>query len=109
MIFYNADCDRIAVENPMPSKVFELPTKSQIIQPYEFGHPFTKKTYLWLKGLPELLPTNVVVPVGPYVCGNVDIWKKQAAKGIVYGKEKDPRHRSKTFQGIADAMAEQWG
>ncbi len=108
MAFYDADCERIAIENPVPLKVVELPEKSQVIQPFEFGHPFTKKTYLWLKGLPKLEPTNIVEPVGPYVCGNSEIWKKQAARGTVYGKEKSAKHRSKTFPGIARAMAEQW-
>ena len=106
--FLNADCDKIAVENPVPSKIFELPKYTQIIQPYEYGHPFTKKTCLWLKGLPLLTPTDVVQPAGPYVCGNAETWKKQAQKGIVYGKEKSSKHRSKTFEGIAKAMAEQW-
>jgi hypothetical protein len=109
MAFYNADCERICIENPVPLSVVGLPEKSQVIQPYEYGHPYTKKTYLWLKGLPHLKPTNIVTPVGPYVCGNSDIWKKQAAKGIVYGKEKSAKHRSKTFSGWAKAMAEQWG
>lgn len=107
--FINADCDKIAVENPIPSKVFELPKYTQSIQPYEHGHPFTKKTCLWLKNLPPLKPTEIVEPKGPYVCGNSEIWKKQAANGIVYGKEKSAKHRSKTFAGIAQAMAEQWG
>lgn len=108
MAFYNADCERIAIENPVPLSVVGLPEKTQVIQPYEFGHPFTKKTYLWLKGLPQLRPTDIVEPVGPYVCGNSEIWKKQAAKGTVYGKEKSAKHRSKTFPGVAKAMAEQW-
>ena len=106
--FYNADCEHIAIENPIPSKVFELPPYSQIIQPYEYGHPYTKKTCLWLKGLPNLKPTNIVEPLGGWVCGNAEIWKKQAAKGKVYGKEKSAKHRSKTFEGIAKAIAEQW-
>ena len=109
MLFYNANCERIAIENPVPLSVVGLPEKTQVIQPYEFGHPYTKKTYLWLKGLPKLVPTNIVKPVGPYVCGNSEIWKKQAANGRVYGKEKSAKHRSKTFPGIAKAMAEQWG
>lgn len=109
MAFLNADCEKICIENPIPLSVVELPKKTQVIQPYEFGHPYTKKTYLWLKGLPNLVPTNIVEPVGPYVCGNSEIWKKQAAKGVVYGKEKSAKHRSKTFEGIARAMAEQWG
>ena len=108
MSFYNADCPRIAIENPVPLSVVGLPEKSQVIQPYEYGHPYTKKTYLWLKGLPKLKPTDIVQPVGPYVCGNAEIWKKQAKKGVVYGKEKSAKHRSKTFEGWASAMAAQW-
>lgn len=108
MAFYNADCERISIENPVPLSVVGLPEKTQVIQPFEFGHPFTKKTYLWLKGLPNLQPTDIVEPLGPYVCGNSEIWKKQAARGTVYGKEKSAKHRSKTFPGVAKAMAEQW-
>lgn len=108
MEFLNADCERIAIENPVPLSVVNLPPKTQVIQPYQFGHPFTKKTYLWLKGLPKLEPTQIVEERRPYVCGNSEIWKKQAEKGIVYGKEKSAKHRSKTFPGIAKAMAEQW-
>ena len=108
MQFYYAECEHVAIENPIPSKVFELPPYSQIIQPYEYGHPYTKKTCLWLKGLPNLQPTDVVEPLGGWVCGNAEIWKKQAAKGKVYGKEKSAKHRSKTFEGIAKAMATQW-
>ena len=108
MAFLNADCEKICIENPIPLSIVELPKKTQVIQPYEFGHPYTKKTYLWLKGLPNLVPTNIVEPVGPYVCGNSEIWKKQAAKGVVYGKEKSAKHRSKTFEGIAKAMASKW-
>ena len=109
MTILNADCDKIAIENPIPLKIIELPEKTQVIQPYFFGHPYTKKTYLWLKNLPNLKPTKRVEPIGPYVCGNSEIWKKQAATGVVYGKEKSAKHRSKTFPGIAKAMAEQWG
>lgn len=105
----NADCEKICVENPVPSRVYELPRQSQVIQPYEYGHPYTKKTYLWLKGLTILTPTNIVEPKGGWVCGNSEIWKRQAANGVVYGKEKSAKHRSKTFPGIAKAMAEQWG
>lgn len=109
MEFLNADCEKICVENPIPSKVYDLPKYTQTIQPYEYGHPYTKRTCLWLKGLPKLQPTNIVTPLGGWVCGNAEIWKKQAANGRVYGKEKDAKHRSKTFEGIAAAMAEQWG
>lgn len=108
MKFYNASCEHICIENPVPLSVVELPEKSQVIQPYMFGHPYSKKTYLWLKGLPLLTPTDIVKPLGSYVCGNAEIWKKQAAAGIVYGKEKSAKHRSKTFPGVAKAMATQW-
>lgn len=107
MQFYNADCPRIAVENPVSSCVFEMPQHSQEIQPYMFGHPYTKKTRLWLRGLPPLVPTNTVAPIGPYVpagTGRKDKSKYGAAK-----RGEDAKNRSKTFPGIAKAMAEQWG
>ena len=111
--FLNADCPRVAVENPVSSSVFKMPKHTQEIQPYQFNddgtHPYTKKTRLWLRGLDPLAPTTPdCKPVGPYVCGNAGIWKKQAAAGVVYGKEKSAKHRSKTFSGIARAMATQW-
>lgn len=107
MRFYNADCRRIAVENPVSSRVFEMPRHSQEIQPYMFGHPYTKKTRLWLRGLPELTPTDLVDPIGPYVpagTGRKDKSKYGSAK-----RGEDAKNRSKTFPGIAKAMAEQWG
>ena len=58
--FYNADCPKIAVENPVSSRIYEMPPHTQEIQPWQFGHPVQKKTRLWLKGLPLLEPTNVV-------------------------------------------------
>ena len=105
----DAECEHIAVENPIPLKIAQLPIQSQAIQPYEYGEPYTKKTYLWLRGLSDLKPTNIVKPIGGWVCGNADIWKKQAAAGKVIGKEKSAKHRAKSFVGIAEAMAEQWG
>ena len=109
MALLHADCERIAVENPIPSSIYVMPKYTQIIQPYEYGHPYTKRTCLWLKGLKPLTPTEMCSERHPYICGNSEIWKKQAANGKVYGKEKDAIHRSKTFPGIAKAMAEQWG
>lgn len=102
-------CGKIVIENPRPSKVFDMPPPTEVIQPYEHGDPFTKATLLWEFGVPKLIPTNIVKPIGPYVCGNADIWKKQAAKGRVYGKEKSSKHRSRAFVGISRAMAAQWG
>ena len=58
MALYNAPIDKICVENPISSKIFELPKHTQTIQPYEYGHPFSKNTRLWLKNLPKLKPTK---------------------------------------------------
>ncbi len=114
--FLNADCPRIAVENPVSSKVFDMPQHTQEIQPYEYQiqdpddpieHPYTKKTRLWLKGLPKLVPTSPdAVPIGPYCpagTGRKDRSKYGSAK-----RGEDAKNRAKTFLGIAKAMAEQW-
>ena len=99
MRFYNANCDRIAIENPIPSKVYCLPHYTQTIQPWMFGHPVQKKTCLWLKGLPKLQPTNIVEErQSTKIPGN---WFNHG------GKERQ-KNRAKTFPGIAKAMAEQW-
>lgn len=107
--FVNTDCDKICVENPIPSTVYELPKYSQIVQPYEYGHPFSKATCLWLKGLPKLKPTDIVTEnIISWVSGgskdNHGNPRKQSGTKIRSAKE-----RSKTFPGIAKAMAEQWG
>ena len=81
-------------------------THTQVIQPYMFGHPWTKRTLLWLKGLPLLQPTNVVDPeMGSWVNGDATQYKK--ANGKHNGKS-NATDRSKTFEGVARAMAEQW-
>lgn len=107
MKFLNADCEHIAVENPIPSKVFELPKYTQTIQPYQFGHPFTKKTCLWLKGLPTLQPTNEVEPIATW-CPSGSYSHKHGDKHRGMFTKDRARNRSKTFEGIAEAMAEQW-
>lgn len=100
MQFINAKCEHIVVENPTPSKVYELPPYQQTIQPYEYGHPFKKTTRLWEKGVPQLAPTNIVEQrESTKIAGN---WYNKG------GKERQ-KNRSKTFEGIAKAMAEQWG
>ena len=100
MALYNANIDKIVVENPVPSKIYGLPKYSQTIQPYEYGHPFQKKTCLWLKNVPQLEPTNIVsMRQSTKVPGN---WFNKG------GKDRQ-KNRAKTFEGIADAMAEQWG
>ena len=106
--FANADCDRIAIENPVGimSSVWRKP--NQIIGPFEFGDPFEKKTCLWLKGLPELKPTNIVgvPPRKQFDSGKtMPAWYAEAWH---LQKEERAKLRSKTFPGIAKAMAEQW-
>lgn len=109
MLFVNADCPRIAIENPVGVMSTEFRKPDQIIQPYEFGDPFEKKTCLWLKGLP-LLKTTEIVDVPPrtkFVSGkSMPTWYSEAFK---LPKEERSKLRSKTFPGIAKAMAEQWG
>ena len=96
MKFVANKCPKIAVENPIGimSTIYRKP--DQIIQPWQFGHGETKATCLWLKGLPKLTPTNIVEG------REQKIWKMPPSKDRA-------RLRSITFQGIADAMAEQWG
>lgn len=104
--FINANCEHIAVENPVPLKIVDLPKPSCIIQPYEFGEPFSKKTLLWLKNLPPLIPTCVLKEYVPYLPSNTGGAKRgqKHTKGIA----KNAKESSKTFKGIAKAMAEQW-
>ena len=110
MRFYNAECKRICIENPMPSSVFNLPKKTQVIQPYSFYgamHPYSKRTYLWLKGLPNLVEVCPTKPIGPFCPSGTG--RKLKDK---YGSAKrgdDAKNRSKTFPGIAAAIAQQWG
>ena len=109
MSFWNADCEKIVIENPRPLKCVELPPETQRIQPYEHGEPWSKLTYLWIKGLPDLKPSKIVKEYKPYVScgtsrnkGNKDKCGMSRAGGA-------QKVRSKTFHGIALAMAEQWG
>lgn len=108
MRFYNADCERVAIENPTPSRIYELPEKSQVIQPYQFGHPFTKRTQLWLKGLPNLLPTEIVAAERTW-CPSGSYSHKHGEKHKGMFTKDRAKNRSKTFPGIAKALAEQFG
>lgn len=108
MRFYNAKCSKIAIENPTPMKIVGLSEYTQVIQPYQFGHPYSKRTCLWLSGLPCLEPTKIIEKHEPYVNGGC----KDAHgnyRRFQGRRERDPKIRSKTFSGIAAAMAEQWG
>ena len=119
MALVNADCEKIAVENPVGiisgkyileyfpelATEYDLPLKcTQSIQPWEYGHRVQKRTCLWLKGLPKLTPTKIV--------DKGDFWESKGGKKRIskwYSNNKCAKNRSKTFQGIADAMAERWG
>jgi hypothetical protein len=110
--FVNADCDYIAIENPVGviSTVYRKP--DQIIQPYEYGHHARKKTCLWLKGLSLLQPTDVVDPGeilhGGYSVGAHADGRDANGKWLRFSDPEIAKLRSKTFPGIAKAMANQW-
>lgn len=95
MACLNADSPHVAVENPIPMHFLSLPRPTTYVEPYEYGHPFSKKTYLWLRNLPPLMPTQLVRPKASWV-----YW--------VGGRGDYQTRRSKSFRGIAEAMAEQW-
>lgn len=107
MALWEADCPRVVVENPVPIKICVLPKYTQIVQPYYFGDPWMKTTCLWLRGVPPLFATELCIPDGkwvettPHGATRASEWKKKG--------KRDPKERSKTFPGIAQAMAEQWG
>ena len=113
MHFVLANCDRIAVENPIGimSNVFRKP--DQIIQPYEYGHPVRKSTCLWLKNLPKLKPMHIVETEldenGFSIGGALRYAVDEDGKTISWNDPRTAKARSKTFPGIAAAMAEQWG
>lgn len=98
--FLEADCPKVAVENPISSRVYEMPPANQEIQPFMFGHPFTKKTRLWLRGLPPLMATDIV----PWE----HTWCPSSRSGNNGYAKRSGKERAKTFPGIARAMAEQW-
>lgn len=110
----NADCVKIAIENPIGIMSTKYRKPDQIIQPYQYGHHARKSTCLWLKNLPLLIPTDVVSP------GEIDKHGFSRGASLDYATDEngkilrwnDPRTaklRSKTFHGVAVAMAEQWG
>lgn len=109
MTLLTAKCERIAVENPRPLSIVGLPKESQRIQPYQFGEPYSKLTYLWLKNLPLLKPTNVLETYKPYVSCGTSHNKGNPDKAGFSRAGGAQKVRSKTFNGFADAFAEQWG
>lgn len=114
MEFTCCNAKRVAIENPIGimSSVYRKP--DQIIQPYEYGHPIRKATCLWLRNLPKLQPTNIVEQ-GEYdeygfsIGGALRYATDENGKILSWNDPRTAKERSKTFHGIAVAMAEQWG
>lgn len=108
--FLEADCDRIVVENPPPMKRFGLPGYTQLVRPWMFGDSNNKPICLWIKGVPELQPTNIVEKDNDIVrwVHKATGQKKSCSKWYNTNTKDHNRHRSKTFPGIAKAMAEQF-
>lgn len=109
MAIAEADCEHIAIENPVGIMSSRWRKSDQIIEPWQFGDPYEKKTCLWLKGVPKLRPTNIVEvpPRKTFASGkSMPTWYAEAWR---MPKTERAKIRSKTFPGIAKAMAEQWG
>lgn len=109
MAIANSPCRKIAIENPVGIMSSQWRKPDQIIQPYEYGHPESKKTCLWLKGLPKLKPTEIVEQGERVTFASGKSMPKWYADAWKLPKEERSKLRSKTFPGIAKAMAEQWG
>jgi hypothetical protein len=115
MLFALAECERVAIENPVGYMNGAYRKADQVIHPYYFGDNAKKRTCLWLKGLPHLVPTDMLPEPEPlYLCsGSKCNGKKigwcEGIKGTTGGQEGRAKARSKTWPGIAKAMAEQWG
>lgn len=108
LTLYNANIPRICVENPVgyPNTVFRKP--DQIINPYQFGHPERKRTCLWLKNLPKLIPTDIVEPEKPTFIDSTT-GKKRYFTDKQFPSKDRWKIRSKSFAGVGRAMANQWG
>lgn len=110
MLFANAQIERIAIENPIGIMSTRYKKPTQIIQPYYFGEPAAKTTCLWLKNLPKLNPTHALFPSrGEVVTASGRTWSKWFYDTSCIPYKERGHERSKTFQGIAEVMAEQWG
>lgn len=110
----SADCERIAIENPVGIVSTHWRKPDQIIQPYQFGHKARKKTCLWLKGIDPLKPTKIVdcgeILPGGYSSGAcANYARDENGKILPWNDPRTAKARSKTFPGVGAAMAEQWG
>lgn len=108
-VFANSNCDCVAIENPVGIMSSEWRKPDQIIHPWQFGGAFEKKTCLWLKGLPKLQPTDIVEPEPRMFFKSGKSMPRWYAEAIKLPKKERSILRSKTFPGIAEAMADQWG
>jgi hypothetical protein len=108
MLFTALNCEKVAIENPIGIMPRHFRKYDQIIEPYMFGEPFKKKTCLWLKNLPCLIPTKIVEPEFYHISSGSNT-RGRRLKLSTKHSTRSSKERSKTFQGIADAMAEQWG
>lgn len=106
---WNADCEKICIENPLPLSIVGLPEPHQKIQPFDFGEPWSKLTCLWRKNLPGLIPTEFVGEHRPYVSCGTSKNKGNKEKSGFSRAGGAQKVRSRTFRNIAWAMAEQWG
>lgn len=114
MLFTKTNCKKVCIENPVSIMSSKYRKPDQYIQPYQFGHPISKKTCLWLTGLPKLKPTNIVDPnvtdeYGFSIGGALRYATDENGKILSWNDPRTAIARSKTFWGIARAMAEQWG
>lgn len=109
MALWKADIPRVVVENPRPLKIVGLPPHTQVVQPYEHGEPHSKETLLWERGVCPLRPTNIITEYTPYVPSNTSKHSKGAGGSKGAAIAHNASDRSKSFPGIAKAMAEQWG
>lgn len=109
MLFANANCQRIAIENPVGVMSSKWRKPDCIIQPYQFGDPFEKRTCLWIKGLPPLLPTNKINPPTRIMMKSGKTVSKWHMETWYLPRKERTKVRSRTFPGIAKAMASQWG
>lgn len=109
MRFATAAANRIAIENPVGVMSSHWRKPDQIIQPFEHGDPYSKKTCLWLKNLPLILPSNIVLPGERTHYASGRSMPKWYADAYRLPPKERAALRSKTFPGIAKAMADQWG
>ena len=106
--FTKLKCPKVCIENPIGVMSTNYKKPTQIIQPYQFGHTERKATCLWLKGLPPLKPTKIVKPdIIKHKSGRTD--SRLHFETLKLPKEQRSIERSKTFLGVAQAMADQWG